>query len=99
MQRWSNIYPTERLKKLHYRKCQELQTPWVLYKQLVRAAQNFILAVRLHYWHGYMNAASGTIGIFPSAGHGQYPKFGRMYLKEMLRLPEDHPQVSIIQTN
>ena len=72
---------------------------WVLYHQFVRIAQDFILAERLHDWHGHLNAVSSMIGIFATSGHGQYAKFGRMYLQEMLRLPEDYPQVSICKLN
>lgn len=68
---------------------------WVLYHQLVRGVQEFLLAERLHDWHGHLNAVSKIIDVFASAGHGQYAKFGRMYLQEMLRLPEQYPQVSI----
>ena len=68
---------------------------WVLYHKLVRTAQDFILSERLHDWHGHLNAVSKMVGIFATAGHGQYAKFGRMYLQEMLRLPEDYPEVSI----
>lgn len=57
---------------------------WVLYHQLVRTVQEFILAERLHDWQGHLNVV----------GHGQYAKFGRLYLQEMLRLPEQYPQVS-----
>ena len=71
---------------------------WVLYHQLVRIAQEFLLAERLHDWHGHLHAVSKMIGIFATAGHGQYAKFGRMYLQEMLRLPEQYPQVSNIKT-
>ncbi len=31
-------------------------------------------------------------------GHGQYAKFGQLYLQEMLRLQERYPQVSIIKS-
>lgn len=68
---------------------------WVLYHQLVRAVQEFIFAERLHDWQGHLNAVSKMLGIFATAGQGQYAKFGRMYLQEMLRLPEQSPQVSI----
>ena len=72
---------------------------WILYHQLVRTAQDFILAERLHDWHGHLNAVFSMIGIFAAAGHGQYAKFGRMYLQEMLQLSEDYPQVSIGKFN
>lgn len=70
---------------------------WVLYHQLVRRVQEFILAERLHDWQGHLNAVAKMLGIFAAAGHGQYAKFGRLYLQEMLRLPEQYPQVSIIK--
>lgn len=68
---------------------------WVLYHALIRGIQDFILAERLHDWHGHLNAVSKMIDIFASAGHGQYAKFGRMYLQEMLTLPEQYPKVRI----
>ena len=72
---------------------------WILYHQLVRTAQDFILAERLHDWHGHLNAVFSMIGIFAAAGHGQYAEFGRMYLQEMLQLSEDYPQISIGKFN
>ena len=70
---------------------------WVLYHQLVRIAQEFLLAERLHDWHGHLHAVSKMICIFAAAGHGQYAKFGRMYLQEMLTLPEQYPEVSYLK--
>ncbi len=70
---------------------------WVLYHQLMRRVQEFILAERLHDWQGHLNAVAKMLGIFAAAGHGQYTKFGRLYLQEMLRLPKQYPQVSIIK--
>ena len=67
---------------------------WILYHKLVRIVQEFLSAERLHDWQGHLNAVSRMLGIFASAGHGQYAKFGRMYLQEMLRLQEQYPQVS-----
>ena len=67
---------------------------WVLYHQLVRTVQEFILAERLHDWQGHLNVVAKMLDIFSAAGHGQYAKFGRLYLQEMLRLPEQYPQVS-----
>ena len=37
------------------------------------------------------------LGIFAAAGHGQYAKLGWLYLQDMLRLPEQYPQVSVIK--
>ena len=71
---------------------------WVLYHQLVRRVQEFILAERLHDWQGHLNAVAKMLGIFAAAGHGQYAKFGRLYLQEMLKLQERYPQVGIIKS-
>jgi hypothetical protein len=68
---------------------------WVLYHQLVRTVQDFIVAERLHDWPGHLNTVSRMLDIFATAGHGQYAKFGRMYLQEMLKLPVQHSQVSL----
>ena len=62
----------------------------------MRRVQEFILAERLHDWQGHLNAVAKMLSIFAAAGHGQYAKFGRLYLQEMLRLQERYPQVSII---
>ena len=52
---------------------------WVLYHQLLRRVQEFILAERLHDWPGHLNAVAKMLGIFAAAGHGQYAKFGWLY--------------------
>jgi len=70
---------------------------WVFYHQLVRRVQEFILAERLHDWQGHLNAVAKMLGIFAAAGHGQYAKFGWFYLQEMLRLPGQYPEVSVIK--
>ena len=62
----------------------------------MRRVQEFILAERLHDWQGHLNAVAKMLSIFAAAGHGQYAKFGRLYLQEMLRLQERYSQVSII---
>lgn len=68
---------------------------WVLYHHLVRMVQDFIVAERLHDWNGHLQVVAKMLDIFAAAGHGQYAKFGRLYLQEMLKLPEQYPQVSI----
>jgi hypothetical protein len=70
---------------------------WVFYHQLVRRVQDFIFAERLHDWQGHLNAVAKMLDIFAAAGHGQYAKFGRLYLQEMLNLPQQYPQVSILR--
>ena len=61
---------------------------WVLYHKLMSRVQEFILAERLNDWQGHLNAFAKMLGIFTVAGHGQYAKFGLLYLQEMLRLQE-----------
>ena len=67
---------------------------WVLYHQIVRTVQEFILAERCHDWQGHLNVVAKILDIFSAAGHGQYAKFGRLYLQNTLRLPDQYPQVS-----
>ena len=41
---------------------------WVLYYQLVRTVQEFILPERLHDWQGHLNVVAKMLGIFAAAG-------------------------------
>ena len=67
---------------------------WGLYYNLIHTVQDYLLAERLHDWHGHLNAVSRMIGVFASADHSQYAKFGRLFLQEMTDLPQKYPKVT-----
>ena len=67
---------------------------WVLYHKPVRTVQEFILAEDSMIARDIWNVVAKMLGIFAAARHGQYAKFGWLYLQ---RLPEQYPQVSIIK--
>ena len=53
----------------------------------------FIWAERLGDWEMHLTATKSTLNLFAANGHFNYAKSSRMYLQQMLKLPEKHPEV------
>ena len=56
----------------------------------------FIWAERLGDWEMHLTASKTTLNFFAANGHFNYAKSARMYIQQMLKLPEKLPAVHTI---
>ena len=50
----------------------------------------FLLAERTGNWLIHLQTVHGMLGLFAATGHVNYAKSARLYLQEMVNLPETH---------
>ena len=53
----------------------------------------FIRAEWLGDWETHLTATKSSLNLFAATGHFNYAKTARMYLQQMLKLPEKHPEI------
>ena len=66
---------------------------WIQFLEYVDVVKLFIRAELLGDWKMHLAAIKSTVNLFALTGHFNYAKSSRMYLQQMLKLPEKHPAV------
>ena len=66
---------------------------WLNYMRYIEVVQDFITAERTSNWDLHLCATSKMLNLFAATGHGNYAKSTRVYLQEMLKLEETHPEL------
>ena len=66
---------------------------WFQYMEMVSILQQFIRAKRVGDWNGHFNAVRKMLPFFASSGHNLFLKSAYIYLQNMLKLEQDHPDV------
>ena len=71
----------------------ELRTAklWINYINYVEVCRNFIRAARTGDWNLHLHSVSKMTNLFAATGHHNYAKSARIYLQQMLELPQKHP--------
>ena len=72
--------------------CRQSRTAhlWILYMMYVDLVKLFLLAERTGNWLIHLQTVHGMLGLFAATGHVNYAKSARLYLQEMVNLPETH---------
>ena len=63
---------------------------WFNYIDMVDKVKTFIFAERSSGWELHLSALSKILNYFAGAGHSNKAKFARLYLQDMLALPQTH---------
>ena len=66
---------------------------WIRFLEYIDVMKLFIWVERLGDWEMHVTATRSTLNYFAATGHINYAKSARMYLHQMLRLPEKHRKV------
>jgi hypothetical protein len=66
---------------------------WFQYMEMISILQQFIRAERVGDWNGHLDAVRKMLPFFAASGHNLYLKSAHIYLQNMLKLKQDHPDV------
>ena len=66
---------------------------FVEYMRYIEVVIDFIAAERTSNWELHLGTVSRMLNLFAATGHNNYAKSARLYLQEMLKLPETHPVI------
>jgi len=64
---------------------------WLQYIEYIDLVKLFLLAERMSDWHLHLTACSRMLNLFAAAGHYNYAKSVRVYVQQMIDLPQSHP--------
>ncbi|XP_060587651.1 uncharacterized protein LOC132743142 [Ruditapes philippinarum] len=67
---------------------------WFQYMDMVSLLQEFLMAERIGDWEGHLSVVKSMLPYFAAAGHTHYPKSCYLYLMDMMKLPNDHPDIN-----
>lgn len=68
-------------------------TLWLQYLEMVNILQEFIKAERTGDWNQHLQSIRNMLPYFAAAGHNLYLKSAYLYLQNMQRLGDDHPDI------
>ena len=59
----------------------------------IEVALDFITAERTSDWDLHLHCIYKMLNVFAATGHTNYAKSARLYLQQMCKLPNTHPEV------
>ena len=65
---------------------------WVQFFEMVTLMKNFIHSERRGDWNGHWACVQQMIPFFHASGHFQYIKCAHLYVQDMIKLKNSHPQ-------
>ena len=63
----------------------------IQYLEYIDLVKQFICAERTSNWHLHLHTVTKMVNLFAATGHINYGRCTRLYLQEMMELPEKHP--------
>jgi hypothetical protein len=79
--------------KSHLVKQSRTSRLWILYMRYVELLQKFLIAERTSDWLLHLQCLYDMLALFAATGHLHYAKCVRLYLQNMKKLPESHPEL------
>ena len=81
--------------KTNYLKEYRTARLWIQYMEMVSVLRDFIRAERTGNWYGHLKSVFRMLPFFAASGHNLYLKSAYIYLQNMLKLKDTHPDVHL----
>ena len=72
---------------------------WLQYLEMIDILHSFIKAERTEHWLLHLKSCKEMLPYLAASGHHLYTKSLRLYLKDMCKLEEEHPDVFLAFKN